>query len=273
MESSHTKFLLSSLWQSHHSFPDTRVRCRDGSVRHNRLFLGLAMALLRDLPEFCLPDTEPLVLLPDISLEEYFQGLRQILGGGEDEEVVLQDEQDMEHLEIVLEEGGCLVGRSEESVQLPGAVDRDVLPCGGHQIRNSEHYDIGDLGSCPNKQELVNGIQLNSGCEWDNGNNIDEFIKRSDLENSSEQESNRNFQGSNSCEQFSCQDRKPHVCIVCGRRFVSRSNLRAHGRLHEGTALRYPCDICGKKFSHPSEVKQHQVVHTGQFNIIGINIF
>ena len=72
---------------------------------------------------------------------------------------------------------------------------------------------------------------------------------------------------------------KPHRCDSCGKGFVSRSNMRAHMRLHEGTALRYgvlpdkqvyiciysryKCPHCEKKFSHPSEVKQHQVVHTG----------
>ena len=72
---------------------------------------------------------------------------------------------------------------------------------------------------------------------------------------------------------------KPHRCGSCGKGFVSRSNMRAHMRLHEGTALRYgvlpdkqvyiciysryKCPHCEKKFSHPSEVKQHQVVHTG----------
>ena len=31
---------------------------------------------------------------------------------------------------------------------------------------------------------------------------------------------------------------KPHQCTTCGKGFVSRSNMRAHMRLHEGTALR-----------------------------------
>ena len=31
---------------------------------------------------------------------------------------------------------------------------------------------------------------------------------------------------------------KPHRCASCGKGFVSRSNMRAHMRLHEGTALR-----------------------------------
>merc|ERR1719153_2057694 len=68
-----------------------------------------------------------------------------------------------------------------------------------------------------------------------------------------------NFHG---MEQERRQD-KPYRCDVCNKGFVSRSNLRAHCRLHEGTALRYPCPHCRRRFSHPSEVKQHQVVHTG----------
>ena len=31
---------------------------------------------------------------------------------------------------------------------------------------------------------------------------------------------------------------KPHRCASCGKGFLSRSNMRAHMRLHEGTALR-----------------------------------
>ena len=32
---------------------------------------------------------------------------------------------------------------------------------------------------------------------------------------------------------------KPHRCEKCGKGFVSKSNMKAHMRLHEGTALRY----------------------------------
>ena len=46
----------------------------------------------------------------------------------------------------------------------------------------------------------------------------------------------------NSTGQFEARFRqskqKPHRCTTCGKGFVSRSNMRAHMRLHEGTALR-----------------------------------
>ena len=59
---------------------------------------------------------------------------------------------------------------------------------------------------------------------------------------------------------------KHFQCPVCEKWFGRKSNLTAHRRHHDGTALRYPCPVpsCGKLFSHPSEVKQHSSVHTGK---------
>jgi hypothetical protein len=173
----HSLFLTSALWESRHCFPDVRVHCSDGSLRQNRLFLGLSMAGLRGLPEFCRPDCEPAVLLPDTSLEEFLGGQREALQGGPPD--WREEDGCMENLEIVMEE--------EAPPRLEAAATTSGL-----------------------------GASRAGHGPWARGAGA----------------------GRGAAE-------KPHQCGVCGRRFVSRSNLRAHGRLHEGTALRWDGAIGG----------------------------
>ncbi len=49
----------------------------------------------------------------------------------------------------------------------------------------------------------------------------------------------------------------------CDRVYTSKSNLRAHVRVHEGN-FKYHCDSCSKAFSSSYSLKIHQRVHTGE---------
>ncbi|XP_069693207.1 zinc finger protein 239-like isoform X1 [Periplaneta americana] len=56
---------------------------------------------------------------------------------------------------------------------------------------------------------------------------------------------------------------KPHVCDVCGKGFLLRSNLKQHMLVHTGIKP-HVCSECGKGFTQLSNLKTHTIVHTGE---------
>ena len=70
--SKHSLFLQAALKENAEKFADVRICCSDGCVKQNRVFLGIVESYLQNMPEFCSPDVDTLVMLPEVSLREYF---------------------------------------------------------------------------------------------------------------------------------------------------------------------------------------------------------
>ncbi|KAK3926953.1 Zinc finger protein 484 [Frankliniella fusca] len=56
-------------------------------------------------------------------------------------------------------------------------------------------------------------------------------------------------------------DARPHTCETCGKSFAMRWDLTLHSRLHTNL---YQCDICGKSFSGKGKLERHRRVHSGE---------
>lgn len=58
--------------------------------------------------------------------------------------------------------------------------------------------------------------------------------------------------------------KKPFICQVCNRNFVSKQNLIEHKFIHSG-AKPYKCSICGKKFRQISLLSLHKRTHNSNY--------
>lgn len=133
----------------------------------------------------------------------------------------------------------------------------ELLP---EAIADTESVNIGDRNS---EQALVLGVEAgcnNEGAPSDSNRNllVMKDVKNEISESSDDQEDSKqqaplqpihfvNNQPNPTCPPNSTgqvqvrlhqSSLKPHRCTTCGKGFVSRSNMKAHMRLHEGTALR-----------------------------------
>jgi len=286
--SNHDLFLQGSLRENAELFPDVQICCANGSVKQNRIFLGIIETYLQKLPEFCMPDAEALVMFPEVSLEEYFDVLN--------EKIFSLIDSNSPEIEVDINCSNDLVTNFRPHEILHGTADYEVVGrlCLSEDIEQLEIV-MDDIKTTENisvsyesrlKEELVNFNQHYKHidkkfkcnyCEKLFAREKSLLAHKSNFHNESvEFEAGKKpFLNCSFCKAIfeapvqlekhlrSHSKSKPFQCNTCNKRFVSKSNLSAHQRLHEGTALRYPCYQCEKKFSHPSEVKQHMVVHTG----------
>ncbi|KZS03980.1 Zinc finger-like protein [Daphnia magna] len=54
-------------------------------------------------------------------------------------------------------------------------------------------------------------------------------------------------------------------CEICGQVLKTRTGLRMHLLVHQGSKGKvFTCDVCGKGFSQASQLKTHMRIHTGE---------
>ena len=283
--SKHTLFLQAALRENAEKFADVRICCSDGCVKQNRVFLGIVESYLQNMPEFCSPDVDTLVMLPDVSLQEYFSILNEKLFN----EDVSEDYDD--NFLKVLTKGVFYAGNYEElpKMDFPENIENieiimhDVF-ADSDDIVSKTQESFPDIYNVPTVNPSVLSQQTNDLKKFSCPHCDRKFVRekaflahKSNYHNESVKvEAGKKpllscklcglkFEAPVQMEKhmLSHTKAKPFQCLVCNKGFVSKSNLSAHQRLHEGTALRYKCTLCDKKFSHRSEVKQHMVVHTG----------
>ena len=56
---------------------------------------------------------------------------------------------------------------------------------------------------------------------------------------------------------------KPHICLLCGQTFGTKTALRRHENLHAGLK-KWECTFCGKRFSEKGSMQTHMRVHTNE---------
>ncbi|XP_066998936.2 zinc finger protein 182 isoform X2 [Anabrus simplex] len=60
---------------------------------------------------------------------------------------------------------------------------------------------------------------------------------------------------------LNAEERRPHACHLCPKRFVQKSKLNAHIRTHVQEPS-YSCDRCGKRFHRKDVYAHHMYLHT-----------
>ncbi|MFT7804737.1 zinc finger protein 467-like [Arapaima gigas] len=53
---------------------------------------------------------------------------------------------------------------------------------------------------------------------------------------------------------------RPFQCNVCGKKFLSRSHIREHYRVHTGERP-FPCDRCERSFTTHHNLRRHKSIH------------
>jgi len=269
MVAAHARFLAFSLREARYDFADIQICCKDGFLHLNRLLVGLIIPCLSSIDDFDCCSVEVAIILPHSSVEQVVAEVDQLLCQVRENEGAAKVKEEPEVEIIVEEEVREIVEVKDESEFGAGGTSFDasiIDPTHSASVSPSERR-----ANCKLDQEQAEKqgphdriYRRNDSLMVGEGKKDTVCTDQSSLpHNAQNQPKTAAAHIINSSIHTQQAGQKPHRCEKCGKGFVSKSNMKAHMRLHEGTALRYPCLHCDKKFSHPSEVKQHQVVHTG----------
>ena len=55
-------------------------------------------------------------------------------------------------------------------------------------------------------------------------------------------------------------ENRKHQCLQCCKKFVRKSHLNVHMRIHDGVRP-YTCDICKSSFTQIGDMKRHRARH------------
>jgi len=280
MVAAHARFLAFSLREARYDFADIQICCKDGVLHLNRLLVGLIIPCLSSIDDFDCCSVEVAIILPHFSVEQVVAEVDQLLCQVRENEGAAKVKEEPEVDIIVEEEVEKIVEVKDESEFGAGgsSIDASIIDhthsasvspsdrranCKLDQ-EQAEEQGPHDRIYRRNDSVMVGEGKKDTVCT--DAVDPKDYTDHTSLalpHNDQHQPKTAAAHIINSSIHTQQAGQKPHRCEKCGKGFVSKSNMKAHMRLHEGTALRYPCLHCDKKFSHPSEVKQHQVVHTG----------
>ncbi|XP_034541040.1 oocyte zinc finger protein XlCOF22-like [Notolabrus celidotus] len=148
-------------------------------------------------------------------------------------------------------------GRDEETTKLP----LNAVSVIRQKFSNPHQRQSDETGA----DEEGTGESDKTSSDYDTENS-DDFSQemsqsQSGLENLDYSEDSETVQGIPSM--MDNTEGKPFSCLICGKGFSDKSNLRRHIRFHKGEKT-FNCDFCDKTFTEKAYLKRHMRNHTGQ---------
>ena len=278
MVAAHARFLAFSLREARYDFADIQICCKDGFLHLNRyevlrrsqnlidsfddrLLVGLIIPCLSSIDDFDCCSVEVLVeslsyrrlkalfqvaiILPHSSVEQVVAEVDQLLCQVRENEGAAKVKEEPEVEIIVEEEVREIVEVKDESEFGAGGTSFDasiIDPTHSASVSPSERR-----ANCKLDQEQAEKqgphdriYRRNDSLMVGEGKKDTVCTDQSSLpHNAQNQPKTAAAHIINSSIHTQQAGHKPHRCEKCGKGFVSKSNMKAHMRLHEGTALRY----------------------------------
>ncbi|KAH9394174.1 hypothetical protein TYRP_021309, partial [Tyrophagus putrescentiae] len=180
---------------------------------------------------------------------------------GENEEVVVKEEEDSETDDRVL-----------ENVDQP-AGNETVVKTEDHDETSIDMFDDEfhvamerDFSAETNANGTNEAVSANEEHKTDSdATEIDEDHSAvSESQQNTEPVVSRSLNGASGEQQLNGRRRraKSHKCQLCNKSFPTPSKLKTHQVVHTGIRA-HQCPTCSKSFGQKNDLKRHQLIHTG----------